>query len=121
MKRIHAYCDSLLVANQFSGDYDAKNERTDAYLKVVHDLAKEFDSFQLTRIPRGEHVCADALAALGSNPGDQVKRTIPVQYIDKPSITLPQEASEHIAVIDTEDAMDASNSTKIPAEISTDW
>ena len=108
-KRIHAYWDSQLVVNQFSGDYDAKNERMDAYLKVVQDLAKEFDSFQLTRIPRGENICADSLAALGSNPGDQVKRTIPVQHIDKPSITLPQEESEHVAAIDTADEMDASN------------
>ena len=92
----------------------------DAYLKVVQDLTKNFDSFQLTRIPHGDNVCADALAAVGSNPGDQVKRNIPVQYIDKPSITLPQEESEHVAAIDTADAMDASNSTDQPAEMSTD-
>ncbi|XP_013632362.1 PREDICTED: uncharacterized protein LOC106337789 [Brassica oleracea var. oleracea] len=87
-KCIQAYCDCQLVANQFRGDYDAKNERMDAYLKVAQDLANESESFQLTRIPRGENVCADALAVLGSNPRDQVKRTIPIQHIDKPSITL---------------------------------
>ena len=93
----------------------------DAYLKVVQDLTKNFDSFQLTRIPRGENVCADALAALESNPGDQVKRNIPVQYIDKPSITLPQEESEHVIAIDTADAMDASNLNNRPEEMSSDW
>ncbi|XP_056853285.1 uncharacterized protein LOC130502505 [Raphanus sativus] len=30
-KRLSAYCDSQLVASQFSGDYDARNERMDAY------------------------------------------------------------------------------------------
>ena len=55
----------------------------DAYLKVVQDLTKKIESFQLTRIPRGENVCTDALAALGSSPRDQVKRTIPIQQIDK--------------------------------------
>ena len=87
-KCIQAYCDCQLVANQFRGDYDAKNEQMNAYLKVAQDLAKESESFQLTRIPRGENVCADALEVLGSNPRDQVKRTISIQHIDKPSITL---------------------------------
>ncbi|XP_048611804.1 uncharacterized protein LOC125586057 [Brassica napus] len=72
-KCIQAYCDCQLVSNQFRGDYDAKNEQMDAYLKVAQDLANESESFQLTRIPRGENVCADALAVLGSNPRDQAK------------------------------------------------
>ena len=58
-KSIHTYCDSQLAANKFRGDYDAKDERMDAYLEVVQDLAKKFESFQLTKIPRGENVCAD--------------------------------------------------------------
>ena len=49
---IHAYCDSQLVANQFSGEYEAKDERMDSYQKLVQDLAKDFDQFALTRIPR---------------------------------------------------------------------
>ncbi|XP_048623567.1 uncharacterized protein LOC106413279 [Brassica napus] len=58
-KRISAYCDSQLVVSQYLGDYD---------------------------VPRGENVCADALAALGSKLHDQVKRTIPIHKIEKPSI-----------------------------------
>ena len=40
-KRLSAYCDSQLVASQFSGDYDARNDRMDAYLKIVQGLAAE--------------------------------------------------------------------------------
>ncbi|KAL0716683.1 hypothetical protein Bca4012_066005 [Brassica carinata] len=120
-KRIHAYCYSQLVANQFIGDYDAKNERMDVYLKVVQDLAKEFESFQLTRILRGENVFADALAALESSPRDQVKRTIPIQQIVKPRITLSHDESEHVAAIDATDAMDTSESNARPDDAPTDW
>ena len=81
-KRLSAYCDSQLVTSQFSGDYDARNERMDAYLKIVQTLAKDFEFFELTKVPRGENVCADALAALGSRLRDQVKRTIPIHKID---------------------------------------
>lgn len=35
----------LRLANQFSGEYEAKKERLDAYLKVVQELSKEFDFF----------------------------------------------------------------------------
>ncbi|XP_013632851.1 PREDICTED: uncharacterized protein LOC106338416 [Brassica oleracea var. oleracea] len=38
-KRLSAYCDSQLFARQFSGDYDARNDRMDAYLKIVQGLA----------------------------------------------------------------------------------
>ena len=60
----------------------------DAYLKIVQTLAKDFVFFELTKVPRGENVCADALAALGSRLRDQVTRTIPIHKIDKPSIYL---------------------------------
>ncbi|XP_013733765.2 uncharacterized protein LOC106437417 [Brassica napus] len=87
-KRLSAYCDSQLVTSQFSGHYDARNERMEAYLKVVQTLAKDFEFFELTKVPRGENVCVDALAALGSRLRDQVKRTIPIHKIDNPSIEL---------------------------------
>ena len=58
----------------------------DAYLKLVQDLTRDFEFFELTKVPRGENVCADALAALGSKLHDQVKRTIPIHKIEKPSI-----------------------------------
>ena len=82
---------------------------------------KKFESFQLTRIPRGENVCADALAALGSSPRDQVKQTIPIQQIDRPSITLSHEESDHVAAIDTTDAMDISESGDRPDDTPPDW
>ena len=71
-KRLSAYCDSQLVASQFISDYDARNDRMDTYLKLVQGLAAEFEFFDLIKVPRGENVCADALAALGSKLRDQV-------------------------------------------------
>ena len=49
---VHAYCDSQLVASQYIGEYEARDERMDAYLKLVQNLAQSFDQFPLTRIPR---------------------------------------------------------------------
>ncbi|XP_024015214.1 uncharacterized protein LOC112088924 [Eutrema salsugineum] len=85
-QHLHAYCDSQLVASQFSGEYDTKNDRMEAYLQLVKQLAAEFNTFNLTKIPRGENAPADALAALASNSDPHLKRTIPIESISRPSI-----------------------------------
>ena len=77
------------MESQFSGEYEARDERMDAYLKLVQTLAQEFDCFALTRIPRSENVQADALAALASSFDPGLKRVIPVEFIEHPSIGPP--------------------------------
>jgi len=49
--KIRAFCDSQLVTNQFNGEYTARDERMKAYLANVQSLAKQFNEFELTRIP----------------------------------------------------------------------
>ena len=61
----------------------------DAYLKLVQNLAQDFDCFALTPIPRSENVQADALAALASCLVPGLKRVIPVEFIEHPSIGPP--------------------------------
>ncbi|KAL0758457.1 hypothetical protein Bca101_074607 [Brassica carinata] len=84
----------------------------DAYLKVIQALAKDFEFFKLTNVPRGENVCADALAALGSRLRDQVNRTIPIHKIDKPSIELPPNEGTIIAPITEAIPMDEDPAVK---------
>ncbi|XP_013617538.1 PREDICTED: uncharacterized protein LOC106324061 [Brassica oleracea var. oleracea] len=86
---IHAYCDSQLVANQYSGEYEARDERMDAYLKLIQDLSRDFNHFALTRIPRSENTQVDALAALASSSDSGLRRVIPVEFIEHPSIGPP--------------------------------
>ena len=89
IRNIHAYCDSQLVANQYSGEYEARDERMDAYLKIIQDLSRDFNHFALTRIPRSENTQADALAALASSLDSGLRRVIPVEFIEHPSIGPP--------------------------------
>ena len=89
IRNIHSYCDSQLVVSQFSGEYEARDEWMDAYLKLVQNLAQEFVCFALTRIPRSENVQAYALAALVSSSDPGLKRVIPVEFIEHPSIRPP--------------------------------
>lgn len=60
----------------------------DAYLKQVQELAKNFSSFELTKIPRAKNASADALVALATTNDSTLRRTIPVETMDSPSIIL---------------------------------
>ena len=86
IRSIHAYCDSQLVASQYNGEYEAKDERMDAYLNLVPNLAQSFDQFALTRIPPAENAQADALAVLASSSDPDLSRVIAVEFIEHPSI-----------------------------------
>ncbi|KAF8095030.1 hypothetical protein N665_0345s0010 [Sinapis alba] len=88
-KRLQAFYDFQLVASQYSGDYEAKNERMDAYIGLTKSLSAEFDHFKLTKVPQEENCFADALAALGSSQRNQIRRKIPIHTVERPSITLP--------------------------------
>ncbi|CAA7035389.1 unnamed protein product [Microthlaspi erraticum] len=80
-EHVRAFCDSQLVAKQFSGDYDTKDDRMDAYLKQT----QRFQSQDVL-----ENSEADALAALASKTESALRRVIPVETIDEPSIKLPK-------------------------------
>ncbi|XP_048605843.1 uncharacterized protein LOC125583251 [Brassica napus] len=89
IRNIHAHCYSQLVAYQYSGEYEARDERMDAYLKLIQDLSRDFNHFALTRIPRSENTQADAFAALASSSDSGLRRVIPVEFIEHPSIRPP--------------------------------
>ncbi|XP_024010270.1 uncharacterized protein LOC112085299 [Eutrema salsugineum] len=86
VRKIRAFFDSQLVAYKFNGEYKVKDGRMGAYLRVVQDLVRKFDEFELTRIPRGENASTDALAALASTSDPDLRQTIPVKFIEHPSI-----------------------------------
>ncbi|KAG7529651.1 Ribonuclease H domain [Arabidopsis suecica] len=89
--RLNFEATSNLVANQFNGEYIARDEQMEAYIAHVQNQAKQFDEFELTRIPRGENTAADALAALASTSDLNLRKVIPVELIEKPSIELDKE------------------------------
>ncbi|KFK44313.1 hypothetical protein AALP_AA1G241900 [Arabis alpina] len=100
VKRVHAYSDSQLVTNQLHHEYDARDERMNAYLKLTEALIlSNFDCFVITNISRSENFAADALASLATSSDSDLKRIIPVETIPDPSIDLPCGASRMSVII----------------------
>ena len=56
--------NSQLIIGQVKGDYEAKEERMQKYLKIVQRLSQHFDNLNFVQIPRAKNAEADFLARL---------------------------------------------------------
>ena len=86
IENLRINCDSQLVANQLTGEYCARNQKMEAYMKLAQQLIKSFTSAYVERFPRTNNSHAYALATLASAVNSKMKRTIDVEYLPKPSI-----------------------------------
>nr|XP_023893874.1 uncharacterized protein LOC112005804 [Quercus suber] len=64
-KKVIVYCDSQVIVNQISGEYECKDERMKKYLDQARRRMKEL-KVKITQIPRGENERADRLAKAAS-------------------------------------------------------
>ncbi|XP_071714536.1 uncharacterized protein [Rutidosis leptorrhynchoides] len=64
IKILHAYVDSKLVCSQINGDFEAHDEAMRQYLSPVHNLADQFEAFQVSHVMRGQNKKANALSKL---------------------------------------------------------
>ncbi|XP_071714367.1 uncharacterized protein [Rutidosis leptorrhynchoides] len=62
--KLRAFTDSQLVANQFSGSFEAHDSSMQKYLKLLQELAVHFEHFELAQVPRSQNKKADALSKL---------------------------------------------------------
>ena len=58
------------------------------YLKKVRKQLEAFQTYTLTQVPQANNTHADALANLGFAIDHQLKRPIPVEHLNKPSIDV---------------------------------
>ena len=56
---IQVFCDSKLVSAHINTEFEAKEPKMVAYLQLAKDLVYQFESFEITHIPRIENAKAD--------------------------------------------------------------
>ncbi|XP_071705023.1 uncharacterized protein [Rutidosis leptorrhynchoides] len=83
---LSVYVDSQLVANQFNGIFEAHDESMQKYLKLVQELAVDFDLFQITQVSRTLNKKADALSKLAALTFSHFKKEIWVEEVKVKSI-----------------------------------
>jgi ribonuclease HI len=86
VSHLQVFCDSQLVANQISGEYQARDERMAAYLTIARSLLSKFDSVQVAQIGREHNSHADILAKLAMALEMDKQRTVCIETLDQPSI-----------------------------------
>lgn len=76
----------MLIVNQVTGEFQAREERMAKYLDKVKALLDQFRYHRVTRIPRAENADADALAKLASRNDLEGLVSFPIEKLDQPSI-----------------------------------
>ena len=66
-KNLIVQADSQLVIGQVKGDYEAKEERMQKYLKIDKELQQHFDNVEFQQIPHAKNTEVDFLACLVSS------------------------------------------------------
>ena len=87
-KFIKLFSDSRLVVGQVEGEFEAKDERMQGYLRQVKCMQSKFDSFDLLHVPRSGNTPAAFLAMLTTSSAQDLPRVILVEDLYKPSRTV---------------------------------
>ncbi|XP_057730619.1 uncharacterized protein LOC130945949 [Arachis stenosperma] len=61
------HCDSLLVVQQVSGQFQVRDKLLEKYLSSVKTLVQSFQKFEILHIPREENCRADILSKLATH------------------------------------------------------
>ena len=67
------------------GDYEAKEERMQKYLKIVQQLSQQFDNLDFVRIPRTKNVEVDFLERLALSDDYNATSKLCIEIRGQPS------------------------------------
>ncbi|XP_019259242.1 PREDICTED: uncharacterized protein LOC109237390 [Nicotiana attenuata] len=75
-RRVILRCDSQLVVNQVTGNFQIKEQRLQKYQTKIHKLLQEFDECRFDQIPQAQNIEADDLAKLAAAAKNITKENV---------------------------------------------
>ncbi|XP_071740826.1 uncharacterized protein [Rutidosis leptorrhynchoides] len=84
--KLRAFTDSQVVANQFSGSFNAHELSMQKYLKLLQELAMQFEHFELAQVPRSQNKKVDALSKLAALTFSHFQKQVWVEELPSKSI-----------------------------------
>ncbi|XP_076937533.1 uncharacterized protein LOC143605211 [Bidens hawaiensis] len=84
-RHLEAHVDSMLVANQIEGSYDAKDDKMVSYFAQAKALMSAFTTFKVKHIKRSENKQADALSKLASVGFEHLAKDVRIEVLATPS------------------------------------
>ncbi|XP_035834049.1 uncharacterized protein LOC110880879 [Helianthus annuus] len=89
-QNLQARVDSLLIASQINGIYDAEGEVMAQYLDQAKELLQRFKSYKVVHINRSENKPADTLRKLASTAFQHLAKDVRIEVLNNPSVLLRQ-------------------------------
>lgn len=71
--------DLKLVIGQIRGEYEAKEERMQKYLRLMKHLTREFDTVEFVQIPRSQNIGADEVSKLASSEKREISMDLEME------------------------------------------
>ncbi|XP_076960638.1 uncharacterized protein LOC143637057 [Bidens hawaiensis] len=90
VKHLEDRVDSMLIAGQINGTYEAKKDVMALYLSQVKDLILQFSSCKVIHIKRSQNKSADALSKLASTNFEHFANDIRVEVLERTSVLQHQ-------------------------------
>ncbi|XP_076956355.1 uncharacterized protein LOC143631475 [Bidens hawaiensis] len=84
-RHLEAHVDSMLVANQIEGSYDAKDDKMASYLAQAKVLMVAFITCKVKHIERSENKQADSLRKLASVGLEHLSKYVRIKVLKTPS------------------------------------
>ena len=85
-KNLLIQSDSKLVVEQIKGEYEAKEERMQKYLRLTRHLMREFDEVEFVQVPRNQNILADEISKLASSEEGGLSKNLTMKIQKHPSI-----------------------------------
>ena len=74
------------MIGQIRGDYEAKEERMQKYLRLTKHLIQEFEGVEFEQVPRSQNTAADKISKLASSKYGQMDESLAMEIQKHPSI-----------------------------------
>ena len=74
------------MIGQIKGDYKAKEERMQKYVRMTKHLTQEFDRVEFTQIPKSQNMMADKVSKLASSEEEMISMNLEMEMQKHPSI-----------------------------------
>ena len=86
IKHLLVQNDSKLVIGQIRGDYEAKEERMQKYLRLTKHLIQEFKGVEFEQVPRSQNTAANNISKLASSKYGRMDEGLAMEIQKHPSI-----------------------------------
>jgi ribonuclease HI len=84
-KKVKIFTDSQLVASQVTGEFQIKEEHLQQYVQLVLEKMKEFETVEVTHVPRAQNTRADILSKLASTRTSSGNKTVIQEVLNEES------------------------------------